>query len=693
MPELYLTDLFRSDLDRLHPIDRRQTNKAIRQISENPRHPGLGAHKENILPNRKIMRARVDNNFRILWEWLKGGDICLWRVAKHSVIDAVNFLPTESNWSMWRRDDNTHQAVQEPDWRPDAQEPQPFRNVPANVLRLFGVPDNQLGALANLGDAEAIWDLDIPENVKYTLYDLLVKRDEWTAKDFLDARHLLYRTTADQLEGYCEGRIKRLLLNLTEEQMAYVRIRANGPVLIKGVAGSGKTTIGLYRAQTGLAPGQFQQTSFITEEDRSVLLLTYSRTLTRALEQLYEELHGETPANVHISTIDGWMTRQLKEFDIRLNAAEPKQRRSLVQKAQRDIAKRYPQDRIVCKRPPDYLLDEIDQVIRARELTSLEEYQAVNRVGRGIGLNRELHRPIMWAIYQRYQELLDKRGLFDWKDLPRLVDMHCPELPVYDVVIVDEAQDLPPSHLHFAASLLKNYEDGRSLTLLADPAQSIYYRGISWKEAGINVQGRTRILARNFRNTQQILAAARNIVDKCDDLKEEDEFIPPTSSHRLGPKPVLARYAYSTDSNKFVANEIVRLCQLGRYRPGDIAILSRGTGLYSHLQKYFRRESIPLIQFRDDDFHILGNSVKYVTMHSAKGLEFPVVFLIGLDDGFVPEIRPESETKQEDEIQERKLFYVSMTRAAERLYMLHPKRNRSRFLYDLDTAAITEREC
>ena len=77
-------------------------------------------------------------------------------------------------------------------------------------------------------------------------------------------------------------------------------------------------------------------------------------------------------------------------------------------------------------------------------------------------------------------------------------------------------------------------------------------------------------------------------------------------------------------------------------------------------------------------------------MHSAKGLEFPVVFVVGLDDDYMPSIDLASDTKDEDELQERKLFYVSMTRAAERLYLLHPQHNRSRFLRDLDASAIRE---
>jgi DNA helicase-2/ATP-dependent DNA helicase PcrA len=69
-------------------------------------------------------------------------------------------------------------------------------------------------------------------------------------------------------------------------------------------------------------------------------------------------------------------------------------------------------------------------------------------------------------------------------------------------------------------------------------------------------------------------------------------------------------------------------------------------------------------QLDDDD-----SSVILMTLHSAKGLEFPVVFLIGLEDGVFPHLRSLTEPAQLEE--ERRLAYVGITRARRRLYLTH----------------------
>jgi DNA helicase-2/ATP-dependent DNA helicase PcrA len=94
---------------------------------------------------------------------------------------------------------------------------------------------------------------------------------------------------------------------------------------------------------------------------------------------------------------------------------------------------------------------------------------------------------------------------------------------------------------------------------------------------------------------------------------------------------------------------------------------------------------------KESDFISDKGRITLTTLHNVKGLEFPVVFITGLEEGLLPHYKASSSSS--DLEVERRLFYVGMTRASEKLYVTGAKRRRiyakyqtqepSRFLIDM----------
>ncbi|MDR0402455.1 MAG: UvrD-helicase domain-containing protein [Treponema sp.] len=95
------------------------------------------------------------------------------------------------------------------------------------------------------------------------------------------------------------------------------------------------------------------------------------------------------------------------------------------------------------------------------------------------------------------------------------------------------------------------------------------------------------------------------------------------------------------------------------------------TGLYAWLNR------ISLITRDDGDDEAAKGKVNLMTIHAAKGLEFPVVFIAGAEDGIIPHTRSmETEDPAGSLEEERRLFYVAITRARDKLYVTSCQKRR-----------------
>jgi hypothetical protein len=240
----------------------------------------------------------------------------------------------------------------------------------------------------------------------------------------------------------------------------------------------------------------------------------------------------------------------------------------------------------------------------------------------------------------------------------------------YGAVLVDEGHDFEPDWYKLIVQMID--PDTNSLLVLYDDAQNIYghadRRKISWKSLGVQAQGRTTILKLNYRNTLEILSVARAFAqDLLASRSDDDDGVPliaPESAGRRGAVPELVR----TDTARAQMDVLIARLR-DEHAHGraysDMAVIYRNQWEGERLHEALRQLGIPS-RLADNagkqTLFVVEDSVKLVTMHSSKGLEFPFVIIPGI--GGLPK-------EGQSEADEARLLYVAMTRATEHLLLIH----------------------
>ncbi|WP_342129003.1 DEAD/DEAH box helicase [Hydrogenophaga sp. OTU3427] len=234
----------------------------------------------------------------------------------------------------------------------------------------------------------------------------------------------------------------------------------------------------------------------------------------------------------------------------------------------------------------------------------------------------------------------------------------------YQALLIDEGHDFAPEWLKLITQMVDPATN--SLLVLYDDAQSIYERSrskqFSFKSVGIQAQGRTTILKINYRNTRQILQTASLVAADLLTAEDKDEdgipMLKPVSCGRDGEAPLIIRLPSLRAEATRVAELLGSAHQEG-HAWGDMAIICRHYSEMDECAGVLRQRGLPhQVRKGAGSFDPAADTIKVLTMHASKGLEFPVVALVGA--GHMP-------APGEDEREEAKLFYVGATRATQRL--------------------------
>lgn len=270
--------------------------------------------------------------------------------------------------------------------------------------------------------------------------------------------------------------------------------------------------------------------------------------------------------------------------------------------------------------------------------------------------------------------------------------MRRPDQQLYDVVLVDEAQDFDHARLNLAYAMLKSDRrkldlqnpDSDNFVMALDVAQNVYRRsGARWNPEGLDAQGRSRtargrtsMFRKNYRNTREILEFAMNFLagsrdwrHAAVDLEDAEALVPPEAANRSGPHPEVKECRDLRDEAEHIASAVGRLVEEG-VSVADIVVMYGTYELEKSLYRAFEDRRLPYfrVQGRQDGREArdmapkVNDAVRVSTLTSMKGLEFSRVFVGGVN---YVEVRDADDA---DQFQASKSqLYAAFTRAMDEL--------------------------
>ncbi len=480
-----------------------------------------------------------------------------------------------------------------------------------------------------------------------------------------------YIDSLSRLTVYARTRFdfERTITRLTKEQQNILdQISLGADFLIKGSAGTGKTLV-LIKAIEKARKSEKQ--SLGMEEPAAVALLTYTNALVKYDRYIAELVSGTNPAD-RVATADAFLLEKLQVIDPRY---------SVDFDLPRKLADSYP----VAELSAAELAAEVELFIFGNDI-SYEEYveEGIERRNMRRPLSRDIRKKVWTALTEMVADM-ERRKRFT-KNYSRLkiaqyATEHYgdPRIHSIDYAFIDEAQDLSTADIKAIKACTK-----RCVLMAGDADQSIYQPGFSFIRAGVDIRGRTRILKINFRNTMELHEFCEGYRKKIPGQDEENQ----PEAFRTGPPPEL----FLSDSR----DELITLIgkrvdlfvnQLG-YDPENICIVSPSKNDMAGVWKRVTGNGYTVANIKDKEFDFSQTKgIRESTMHSCKGLDFPVILLylpgiLSHDDSY--------DTATADKMT-RNLVYVAISRAMDHLNVFTTKNSGVKAIDDLiETFGETE---
>lgn len=402
----------------------------------------------------------------------------------------------------------------------------------------------------------------------------------------------------------------------TPEQLVILGDVAAGFRLIRGAAGSGKTTAALLRIRQLCASRISRKARLGLVDPVRVLVLTFNRTLKGYITQLAtEQVAASNDLHLTVETFATWALNIIG--------------------SRRIIKPRL----LICQLLPrigvtgtdlEYFVDEIEYIMGRFSPGKREEYIEASRAGRGRApaVPQRMRARLLAEVIEPYEEQKSRMGSADWNDIA--LEAAAVASRGYDVVVVDECQDLSANQLR---AVLAHLKQDHVTTFVMDAVQRIYPQSFQWRELGIRMRPQMVFtLGDNHRNTKEVARFASSLVRNLP--PEQDGTVPDEDvCQRTGPPPKVVVGIYSAQLDYM-------LSRVQPFLDADqtVAILQpKGGRWFAFARSFLRQRGITYCELtRKSEWPTGTEQVALSTIHSAKGLEFDHVLLPGMNHEVTP---------------------------------------------------------
>ncbi|MBU9833646.1 DEAD/DEAH box helicase [Rahnella sp. L72c] len=429
----------------------------------------------------------------------------------------------------------------------------------------------------------------------------------------------------------------------TAEQLALFSRIQPGVEIIRGAAGSGKTTTALLKLRSAIGFYLNRRRRQSEPKAVNVLVLTFNKTLRGYIKELASKQVSQDDAiKLEITTFNAWSRRHVDCSAI----LTIDQTQTLLESYSRNISA-----------DVKFFADEAAYVLGRFPFGQLDEYLSSRRDGRGISPRME--RPsrvlLLENVIKPYLNYKKKNNYMDWNDLA--IEMYSTLYESYDVIVVDETQDFSANEIR---AIMKQSARESTITFVLDSVQKIYSRSFSWAEVGISIRPEnSHKLSINYRNTKEIALLAAALLQGV--RTDDDGSLPDFSNvERRGSLPLVICGDYISQASYCVEyiKENINL------ETDSVAFL-HPKGWFRDLVPILGQSRLPYKVIQSQSEWPSGEeNIALTTFHSAKGLEFDHVFMIGLDGSILNSAKSE-DLDYEDTARLRRLVAMGVGRARE----------------------------